>query len=120
VLLDADAWPIEGRPAGRDDAWLSRELDFLWNGCFYDVTMANVVEINFGGFWKTRLGLISLSHSHLKTFIKINGYLRSWEFPDYVVRATIAHELAHYFHGFGSPLPRKYRYPHHGGSLVAN
>jgi hypothetical protein len=93
--VDADARLAHSRPSGRDDAWLNRELDFLWNNCFYDVAMANVIEINFSGFWKTRLGLISLSHSRLKTYIKINGYLRCQEIPDYVVRATISHELAH-------------------------
>jgi hypothetical protein len=33
----------------------------------------------------------------------------------YVLITTIAHELVHYAHGFGSPLPRQHKYPHANG-----
>jgi predicted metal-dependent hydrolase len=37
------------------------------------------------------------------------------EVPEYVVQATIAHELAHYAHGFHSPIEQKFEKPHQGG-----
>ncbi len=67
------------------------------------------------GSWKTRLGVIKLSECQRHTLIGINSLLRLPAVPPLIVEVTIAHELVHYAHGFGSPLPRKYRYPHRGG-----
>lgn len=115
MLVVAEARMTEARPRERDDLWLRRELNYLWSVFFKDVPRANVVEIAYGGFWKTRVGLITLSASGSKTSIRINGYLRFPEVPDFVATATIAHELVHYSHGFGSPLAQRYVHPHRGG-----
>lgn len=115
MLVVAEARMTETRPRERDDLWLRRELNYLWSVFFKDVPRANAVEIAYGGFWKTRVGLITLSVGGRKTSIRINGYLRFPEVPDYVATATIAHELVHYSHGFGSPLSQCHLYPHRGG-----
>jgi len=46
------------------------------------------------------------------SFIGINALLQHAQVPEYVLITTIAHELTHYAHGFGSPLPRCYEHPH--------
>lgn len=118
MLVVTQARTIAAKPPERDDLWLQRELNYLWSVFFSDVPRANVVEISYARFWKTRLGLITLSQSGKKTFIKINGFLRFPEVPDFVATATIAHELVHYSHGFGSPLSQKYSHPHRGGIVA--
>lgn len=118
MLVVAETSMSEARPRARDDLWLCRELRYLWSVFFRDVPHANTVEITFAGYWKTRVGLITLSLNGRKSLIKINGYLRLPEVPDYVVTATIAHELVHYSHGFGSPLAQRYPYPHRGGIVT--
>jgi len=37
--------------------------------------------------------------------------------PEDIVRATIAHEMCHYAHGFNSPLQQIYNHPHKGGVI---
>jgi predicted metal-dependent hydrolase len=44
--------------------------------------------------------------------IGINTLFQLPAVPEEVLLVTIAHELCHYAHGFGSPLPRKYSSPH--------
>jgi hypothetical protein len=66
-------------------------------------------------FWKSRLGLIRLSEDKKTTFIGINSLLQLPQVPECVLTTTIAHELAHYAHGFGSPLPRICQHPHANG-----
>lgn len=102
----------------RDSEWLDAELDYLWNTHFRDVTRANVVKIQFAKEWKARLGMITLSASGRTTYIGINSLLCNRQVPWYVPTVTIAHELVHYTHGFGSPLQRKYRHPHKGGVVA--
>jgi len=99
----------------RSDLWLTRELDRIWQTHFADVPRVNDVVIRFMGNWKTRLGVIKLSECQRHTLIGINSLLRLPAVPPLIIEVTIAHELVHYAHGFGSPLPRKYRYPHRGG-----
>jgi hypothetical protein len=98
----------------RSNSWLHRELARIWEAFFYDVPRSNRVEIEFARPWKTRLGMISLSESGRTTYIGINALLSDPQVPDPVCIITIAHELTHYAHGFGSPLPRKHSHPHHG------
>jgi hypothetical protein len=102
----------------RNNEWLRRELDEIWARHFHDVDRANTVEIGYGRAWKARLGLITLSASGRTTFIGINSLLRSRLVPSYVPRVTIAHELVHYTHGFGSPLPKRHPHPHRGGVVA--
>lgn len=99
----------------RDDRWLQDELEYLWATFFADTPRVNTVRIEFAGPWKIRLGVISLSRDSTTTFIGINSLLRYPEVPYYIASITVAHELVHYAHGFGSPLPRRYPYPHRGG-----
>ena len=70
------------------------------------------VIVRFRGKSKYRLGSIRMKDSI--TFITINSLFKHELVPEHVVDTTLAHELVHYMHGFNSPLPKKYRYPHQG------
>ena len=95
--------------ASRD---LNLYLDALWSRHFADVARLNAIQIAYGASWKRRLGLIRLSADMTISFIGINALLSLPEVPEYVLVTTIAHELVHYSHGFGSPLLRRYDHPH--------
>lgn len=99
---------------GRDDHWLEVELRSIWRGHFSDVVEANPVGIGWGRRARSRFGSIRLMKDG-SSRILINGAFRSRRVPVAVVRATIAHELVHYAHGFSSKHPQLYRHPHHGG-----
>lgn len=86
---------------------------------FPDVPMANSVYIRFVREGRRRLGWITMSESGASTLIGINRLLASPEVPQYLCDVTIAHELAHYAHGFGSPLERRYGDPHADGVVEA-
>jgi hypothetical protein len=87
-------------------------LEYIWQQHFSDIPRINDVEIAYCHPWKRRLGLIRLSLDSKTSFIGINALLQHWHVPEYVLITTIAHELTHYAHGFGSPLPRLYDHPH--------
>jgi hypothetical protein len=91
---------------------LAQYLDRMWQDYFSDIARTNSVDIAYCHPWKRRLGLIRLSLDGAKSFIGINALLQSQEVPEYVLLTTIAHELTHYAHGFGSPLPRIFEHPH--------
>jgi hypothetical protein len=91
---------------------LTQTLDIIWQTYFSDMPRVNLVEIAYSYPWKQRLGLIRLSLDNTKTFIGINTLLQLNEVPEHVLITTIAHELTHYAHGFGSPLPRIFAHPH--------
>lgn len=104
----------------RDNDWLRTKLEDIWKSNFSDVSRDNHVEIVFGRKAKTRLGSIRALKSksvsrHPDTLITITGYFQDEKVPEFMIDATIAHELCHYAHGFFSPLPRLSRYPHQGG-----
>ena len=94
------------QPQLRDQIWLQEELDYLWRHQFADVPRVSSIEVSFLGCWKNRLGVISFKPDNNTTHIGINSLLRLPDVPYYVTTVTIAHELVHYSHGFGSPLPR--------------
>jgi hypothetical protein len=96
--------------ASRKD--LTGYLYFIWSTYFPDTPRINEVRIAYSYPWKNRLGLIRLSLDNVISFISINTLLQHPEVPEYVLLTTIAHELVHYKHGFGSPLPRRYKHPH--------
>ncbi len=98
----------------RDSEWLKREMEYVWATHFADTPRANAVDIRFIGSWRSRLGVISLSEDERTSYIGINSLLSLPEAPYYVATITVAHELVHYAHGFGSPLPRRHRHPHRG------
>jgi hypothetical protein len=91
---------------------LTHHLDRIWQDYFSDIPRINSVDIAYCHPWKRRLGLIRLSLDSTKSFIGINALLQLQEVPEYVLLTTIAHELTHYAHGFGSPLPRIFEHPH--------
>jgi hypothetical protein len=91
---------------------LSTYLEAIWQTYFADIPRVNEVQIAYCQPWKRRLGLIRLLEESGITFIGINALLQHQLVPEYVLLVTIAHELTHYTHGFGSPLPRRYRHPH--------
>ena len=100
----------------RDDKWLFQQLDEVWETFFPDMPQDNDVRIVWGRRTKRQLGCISRdTNNDAGTLIKINALFKDEKVPDFVVQATIAHELAHYAHGFHSPIERKFEKPHEGG-----
>ncbi|MFL5627308.1 MAG: hypothetical protein ACJ788_17165 [Ktedonobacteraceae bacterium] len=91
---------------------LNTYLDYIWQHYFSDLPRVNEVQIAYCYPWKNRLGLIRLSLDNATSFIGINALLQHRQVPEYVLITTIAHELTHYAHGFGSPLPRLHKHPH--------
>lgn len=87
-------------------------LTDIWSEYFADAAAVNEVQIGYCYPWKSRLGLIRLSLDERVSFIGINALLQLSQVPECVLVTTIAHELVHYAHGFGSPLPRPYKHPH--------
>ncbi len=80
---------------------------------FSDAANGYPIEIRFGIRARYRFG--SIAARNRKTVILINQLFADNCVPDYVVDSTIAHEMVHYAHGFGSGLPRLYTDPHRGG-----
>ncbi len=103
---------IEEQSEPRDRNQLHLYLHWIWRIYFPDTPCVNEVRIDYYYPWKSRLGLIRLSLDHKQTFIGINSLLQLAQVPESVLIVTIAHELAHYAHGFGSPLPRHCEHPH--------
>jgi len=100
----------------RDDKWLFGQLDEIWETFFPDMPQDNDVRIVWGRKARQRLGSISRDQTNQDgTLITINSLFKSNQVPDFVVQATIAHELAHYAHGFHSPIEQKFDKPHEGG-----
>jgi hypothetical protein len=94
-------------------------LAMIWQKYFADIPRVNTVEIAYCQPWKRRLGLIRLSLDNERSFIGLNALLQLSEVPEEVLVTTIAHELTHYAHGFGSPLPRLFEHPH-ANNVVQN
>jgi predicted metal-dependent hydrolase len=103
----------------RDDKWLFQQLDECWDTFFSDIPQDNDVRIVWGRKARQRLGSIKkglpVPGKHPETIITINSLFKDEKIPEYVVQATIVHELAHYAHGFHSPLEQKFEKPHEGG-----
>lgn len=99
----------------RDEQWLVGMLDEIWERYFADTPRVNKVRVSYGCTWKSRLGLITMSEDGRTTYIQVNALLSHPDIPEFVTLITIAHEMVHYAHGFGSPLPQRYKHPHRGG-----
>lgn len=112
MRLTTDVEAIEQETEERE---LTAYLNRIWSKHFTDIPRVNIVHIGYCFPWKSRLGLIRLSLDQSTTFIGINSLLQLAQVPEYVLTTTIAHELVHYTHGFGSPLPRQHKYPHANG-----
>lgn len=123
----------------RTNNWLTECMYSLWEEHFADVPRKNLVIIKFGRDSARQLGSIKWARKNTRiksfitnkeirdvhqvqddkriTVITITKKFQKPEIPEYVVRATIAHEIVHYVHGFSSPLKQTYRYPHQGGII---
>jgi hypothetical protein len=101
----------------RDEAWLQQMLDKIWDNYFLEVPQDNDVRIVFGRRAKRRLGSIGLDQDGRTSVITMNAIFKNPNIPEYVVEATLVHELIHYAHGFNSPLQRARQHPHAGGVM---
>ncbi|GHO44367.1 hypothetical protein [Ktedonospora formicarum] len=90
-------------------------IDRIWQTYFSDIQPVNEVRIGYCYPWKTRLGVIRMTVDESLSFIGINSLLQMAKVPECVLVTTIAHELVHYVHGFGSPRPRICQHPHANG-----
>lgn len=102
----------------RDGKWLQMLLDETWDQFFSDVPQHNIVRIEFGRRAKNRLGSIRLDPKDPEvSIITMNGVFKKSVVPEFVVQATLVHEMCHYAHGFNSPLQQRFRHPHAGGVM---
>ena len=101
----------------RDDSYLNKRLNYIWQKYFADMPVKNKVCIHFGRSALYRFGSIRLCYSDNSTQITVNGKFRDEKYPSQIVDHTIAHELVHYSQGFSTPGPRLSRYPHRGGVI---
>ncbi len=102
----------------RDEAWLQGILDKIWDNYFPEVEQVNDVRMVYGRRTKRRLGSISLDPNNRNvSIITMNGLFKREDIPEFVVEATIFHELTHYAHGFNSPLEQAQEHPHAGGVM---
>jgi len=98
----------------RDEYWLNNRLERIWGLLIPEVEKLNKVSIVFKGKWKTKFGDIRKLKDG-STQITVNSLFRHIDVPEHIIDTTIAHELIHYMHGFQSPHPQKFKYPHQGG-----
>ena len=122
----------------RDRKYLENLMYDIWENHFCDIPRKNLVLIKFGKYSKRQLGSIKLANDHTKiktlvkknleeydaqddvriTVITITKYFENDVLvPEFVVKATVAHELCHYAHGFSSPLEKKFNKPHQGNII---
>ncbi len=102
-------------PPLRDNAWLESRFQFLWTNYYADVRRGFPITVKFGRAARYRYG--SICNVGRECRITMNGLFAHPEVPEYVVDATLAHELAHYVHGYGSGLPKLHAHPHRGGVI---
>jgi len=121
----------------RNNSFLEDMLYDLWDNHFCDIPRKNLVVIKFGKYSKRQLGSIKLARDGTRikgllkkklddydiqddksiTVITITSYYKNECIPEYVIRATVAHELCHYAHGFSSPLEKRFLNPHQGNII---
>ncbi len=121
----------------RNTQFLENTLYDLWENHFCDIPRKNLVLIKYGKYSKRQLGSIKLANKRTKikgllknkeqdyiaqddkriTVITVTRYFQNEIVPEFVVRATIAHELCHYAHGFSSPLQKRFEKPHQGSVI---
>lgn len=100
----------------RDNHDLDAILDELISANFREIlSHRDFLSILFGRKARTRLGSIKQSLGQRMSIITINGLFKNDEYPTEIIKATIAHELCHFVHGFSSPLPQLSTHPHLGG-----
>ncbi|MCC6729662.1 MAG: M48 family metallopeptidase [Chthonomonadales bacterium] len=97
----------------RDDVWLACRVSHLWDLYYADVIPGYPIDAHFGPRARRRFG--SIRARGRTCLILVNGLFAHPDVPDYVVDATLVHELAHYVHGYGSGTRRLHANPHQGG-----
>ena len=118
----------------RDNYYLQNLMYDVWDEYFSDVPRKNFVLAKFGKYSKRQLGCIKYANdgTKVKTLLKkyeeeignqdipsvsivvLSRYFMDENIPEFLLIATIAHELCHYTHGFNSPLQKRYKHPHQG------
>ena len=99
----------------RDDDWLNSRFRNIWDDFYSETPVGYPISVMFGRAARYRFGSICAHGKQCK--ILINGLFAHPDVPEYVVDATLAHELAHYVHGYGSGLPKLHAHPHRGGVI---
>jgi hypothetical protein len=97
----------------RDNDWLAERVGLIQQVHFADVPRGYPITARFGIRARNRFG--SICAQSRQTIILVNRLFADPFVPTYVVDGTVAHELAHYAHGYGSGLPLLHRDPHRGG-----
>ncbi len=97
----------------RDESWLAERVALLIQNHFADVPRGYPIVTRFGSRAQYRFGSIAARSG--RAIILVNRLFADPSVPVYVVDGTLAHELAHYAHGYGSGLPKLYADPHRGG-----
>ncbi len=101
----------------RTVAWLGERVQLLRENHYADVPQGHPIETRWGSRARYRFGSIAARNG--VCVILANQLFADERVPVYVVDETLAHELAHYAHGYGSGLPRLYSHPHRGGIIEA-
>lgn len=110
----------------RSTEWLENRFEYIYRTYFADVEAPNQIEIKWGKRSRRQLGCIKKErpqtltdrfNKDFKTIIVINGLFKDEVIPEFVIDAVIVHEMAHYAHGFNSPLPQKHANPHKGNVI---
>lgn len=103
----------------RDNAWLKSRLELIWSRHFADVPKSNEFLVTFGRYARFRFASIKYQRKSMfskgTTTITVSSMFKSDSVPEEVVLYSLAHELAHYAHGFSSSEKKKHRHPHKGG-----
>ena len=97
----------------RDDTWLIDRMNNIWSMLFHDYPKKNMVKARFLGKWKNKFGHIKKLKDG-STEIVVNGHFKNLDIPEFIIDLTLAHEIVHYIHGFNSPYPQRFKYPHQG------
>lgn len=97
----------------RTNEWLAERVDLLRTIHFGDVPQGYPISTRFGIRARNRFG--SIGERSRQTIILVNRLFADPFVPTFVVDGTLAHELAHYAHGYGSGLPLLHKDPHRGG-----
>lgn len=110
----------------RNNEWLENRFEYIYRKYFADLEAPNQIDIKWGRRSRRQLGCIKKERpktlaDHFKrdfvTIIVINRLFKDEKIPVFVIDAVIVHEMAHYAHGFNSPLPQQHRHPHKGGVI---
>lgn len=103
----------------RDQVWLIELFERTLEDYFSDMQRINNIRIVFGRRARRRLGSISIDPQNPDiSIIRVNGWFKRPEVPEYIVQSVIVHELCHYAHGFNSGADEKiHRHPHAGGVI---